>query len=281
MKNDPLVSIIIPTYNSEETIAKCIMSIITQTYKNIEIIVVDRFSNDKTVEIAKKLGAKVYLIKANERSEQINYGVKKARGKYVYRVDSDFILEPEVVEEALNKCENEGYDAVCIHNTSDPSISFWSKVRKLERDCYSDDELNVAARFIRKKVFESINGFDEELIAAEDYDLHNRLLKKGYKIGRINSKEVHIGEPKSLQEIVRKHYYYGKTLVKFVAKNRKYALKQLSPIRPAFIRNWKKFMNNPYITLGFIIYQFVRYFSALLGYMYQKTEKLRLKIKKT
>ncbi|MFH7873662.1 MAG: glycosyltransferase, partial [Candidatus Aenigmatarchaeota archaeon] len=54
MKNapKPLVSIIIPTYNSEKTLAKCLESIKNQSYKNIEIIVVDRFSKDKTAEIA-------------------------------------------------------------------------------------------------------------------------------------------------------------------------------------------------------------------------------------
>jgi GT2 family glycosyltransferase len=106
-------------------------------------------------------------------------------------VDSDFIVEPEVIEEAVKKCENENYDAICIHNTSDPTISFWSKVRKLERDCYKDDELNVAARFFKREVFEAISGFNESLVAGEDYDLHNRLLERGFRIGRIKAQEIH------------------------------------------------------------------------------------------
>ncbi|ENN96229.1 glycosyl transferase family protein [Methanocaldococcus villosus KIN24-T80] len=266
----PLVSVVIPTYNSEKTIGICLESIKNQTYKNIEIIVVDKFSDDNTVKIAKKYTDKVFVINAKERSEQLNFGVKMAKGKYIYRVDSDFVLEPTVIEEAVKKCEEEGYDAVCIHNTSDPTISFWAKVRKLERDCYEDDKLNVAARFIRKDAFENVGGFDENLVAAEDYDLHNRLLRAGYKIGRIKSKEIHIGEPKSLWEIIKKHYYYGKTLPKFVEKNKGRGIKQLSPIRPAYLKHWKKFVKHPVLTLGFIIYQISRYGAAGIGYIVGK-----------
>ncbi len=263
----PLVSVIIPTYNSEKTIGECLESIKNQTYKNIEIIVVDKGSTDRTVEIAKKYTDKVFVINAGERSEQLNFGIKRAKGKYIYRVDSDFILEPTVIEEAVNKCEKNEYDAVCIHNTSDPTISFWAKVRKLERDCYEDDELNVAARFIRKDVVESVGGFDEDLIAGEDYDLHNRLLNAGYKIGRISAKEIHVGEPKTLWEIIRKHYYYGKTLPRFIEKNKGKGIKQLSPIRPAYLRHWRKFVRHPILTLGFIVYQVTRYISAGAGYI--------------
>ena len=273
MLSEPLVSIVIPTYNSEKTIAKCLESIKNQTYKNIEIIVVDKYSKDKTVEIAKSYGAKVFVINAKERSEQKNFGVEQSRGKYIYIVDSDFIVEPEVIEEAVRKCENEDYDAVCVHNTSDPTISFWSKVRKLERDCYKNDELNVAARFFKKEVFEAIGGFNESLVAAEDYDLHNRLLEKGFKIGRIQAQEIHIGEPKSLWEIAKKHYYYGKTIGEFIKANPQKGIKQLSPIRPAFIKHWKEFARHPILTLGFVTYQVVRYFSAGLGFLVSKIEK--------
>jgi glycosyltransferase involved in cell wall biosynthesis len=267
---EPLVSVIIPTYNSEKTLAKCLESIKAQTYKDIEVIIVDRNSEDKTIGIAKIYGVKFLQIQAEERTKQVNIGVRQAKGKYIYRVDSDFVLDPNVVEEAVEKCENEGYDAICIHNTSDPTISFWSKVRKFERDCYKDDELNVAARFFKKEVFEAIGGFNESLVAGEDYDFHNRLIEKGFRVGRIQAQEVHIGEPKSIWEIAKKHYYYGKTIGKFIKANPKRSMRQLAPIRPAFIKHWKEFAKHPFLTLGFIVYQTIRYFSAGLGYLASK-----------
>jgi glycosyltransferase involved in cell wall biosynthesis len=241
-------------------------SVRAQAYGDIEVIVVDNHSADGTAAIARKW-ADLVLLQGPERGAQVNFGVKHARGKYVYRVDSDFVLEPAVVEEAVAKCEREGFDAVCVHNTSDASVSFWARVRKLERDCYAGDELNVAARFFRKEVFEKIGGFDERLVAAEDYDLHNRLLKSGFRVGHVNAKEIHVGEPRSLLEIAKKHYYYGKTVKSFLDVNPERGKRQISPFRPAFIREWKSFIAHPVLSVGFAIYQTVRYVAAGLGFV--------------
>jgi glycosyltransferase involved in cell wall biosynthesis len=267
MKGEPLVSVVVPTFNSERFLEECLRSVREQTYPCIEVIVVDKNSKDKTVAIAKEFGVKAFVIEAEERCTQMNYGVKKAKGEFVYIVGSDVVLEQAVVEEAVKKCVVEGFDAVCVHNTSDPSVSFWAKVRKLERDCYADDELNVAARFFRKRVFEKVGGFNERLVAAEDYDLHNRLLKHGFRIGHTKSKEIHIGEPGSLLEVVGKHYYYGKTVKRFLDVNPERGIKQTSPLRPAFLRNRKIFAKHPILTTGFVIYQMVRYTAAVLGFL--------------
>jgi glycosyltransferase involved in cell wall biosynthesis len=265
MSNDPLVSIIVPTYNSQNTLEKCLTSIRNQTYKNIQTIVVDNGSTDRTVEIANQFGAEVHILVGVERSRQINYGVKMAQGKYVYRVDSDFILDPIIVEEATRKCEDEGYDAVSMFCASDPTISFWSKVRNLEKDCYKDQLLYTGARFFRKDVFEAIGGFREDLVAAEDYDLYNRLKKTDYRIGTIKSQELHIGEPKRLVDIMRKQYYYGSTIRGFLKANTTAGVVQLSPIRLPLIRNWRKFARHPLLTIGFIVYYIVQYSAALAG----------------
>jgi glycosyltransferase involved in cell wall biosynthesis len=265
-KNQPLVSVIVPTLNSQKYLLRCLKSIQQQTYRNIEIIVVDNYSSDGTLTVAQE-HADIIIRRGPERSSQVNFGVKKSSGKYIYRVDSDFVLEQDVIELAVTKCEKEDFDAVCIQNFSDPTISYWSKVRKLERDCYADDDLHIAAGFLKKSVFEAINGYDEDLVAGEDYDIHNRLMKGGYRIARINAVELHLGEPRSLQDIARKHYYYGKTLVAFVNKNQDKASNQLSPLRPAFAKSWRKFLKQPDVTIGFFIYQFVRYFSAGAGYL--------------
>jgi glycosyltransferase involved in cell wall biosynthesis len=235
----------------------------------LEIIVVDNYSHDRTVKVAWEYGAKVYL-KGPERGAQVNFGVSKAKGKYVYRVDSDFVLEPNVVSEAVQTCEKNGYDGIAVHNTSDPNISFWAKVRKMERDSYRDDNVNVAARFWKREVFETVGGFDVELVAGDDYDLQNRLLRNACKIGRISSQETHIGEPRSMAEIFRKHYYYGQKIAIFIRKNQERALIQLSPIRPSLLRTLSKSSNEPTLIVGFIVYQFLRYTAACLGMMSSK-----------
>ena len=261
--NHVVVSIIIPTKNSAKAFEQCLDSIRKQTHRNIEIVVVDNYSTDNTVEIAKRYTDRIFSI-GPERSTQVNYGVEKASGKYVYRVDSDFLLDPDIVTGAVNEAETKGHAAILIHNTSDPNVSFWSRVRKFERDMYASDELNVAVRFMRKDVFVDVGGFDPKLVAGEDYDLHNRVIAK-YSIGKIDSKEIHLGEPRTLREIAQKHYYYGKTIALFLDKNKDRGMKQVSPLRMAYLRNYKEFFKHPLLACGFVIYQIVRYSSGALG----------------
>jgi glycosyltransferase involved in cell wall biosynthesis len=261
--SSPLVSVIVPTKNSSKTLVLCLESIKNQKYKNIEIIVVDNHSTDNTLEIAKCYTCGVYTF-SPERSSQVNYGVDVSSGKYVYRVDSDFVLEPDIISEAIDTAESNNYAAILIHNTSDPTVSFWAKVRKFERDMYGSDNLNVAVRFIRKEVFLSVGGFDPRLVYGEDYDLHNRIAEK-YEIGRINAKEMHLGEYKSILDIAKVNYYYGKTANLFLKKNRLRGFKQVSPFRRIYLKNYKQFLKHPLLAAGFIIYQGVRYSSGGLG----------------
>ena len=104
-KKFTLVSVIIPTRNSEKTIKKCLLSVKSQEYKNVETIVIDRDSTDKTKSIAWKYSDKV-LNKGPERSAQRNYGVQKAKGNFVLIVDSDMELSSLVIKEAVEKISN-------------------------------------------------------------------------------------------------------------------------------------------------------------------------------
>ena len=268
-----LVSIIIPTYNSGKTIAQCLQSIKTQTHKNIETLIIDGGSTDNTLKIAEDFGCKIFVLNGKERSPSINFGMGKSIGKYVYRVDSDVIIDSNLVKEALYKCEVEGYDAISVFWSPDSTISFWAKVRKLEKDCYKEDLLYSGARFFRRDVFESIGGFDENLVAGEDYDLYNRLAKTTFKIGIIKSQELHIGEPKSILNIIRKNYYYGKTLKHFLNQNKVKGLKQISPMRGPLLRNWKKFLMHPVLLIGFIIYEILVYSSSITGLVVSVIQK--------
>lgn len=268
---EPLVSVVVPTLNSEVTLERCLRSVKEQTYKSVEIIVVDNHSVDRTEEIACSFDVRFFTV-GPERSSQMNLGAKVAKGKYLYIIGSDFILQPTVVEEAVNACEQSGFDMIAVHNTSDPTVSFWSKVRKLERDCYRDDTLNIAARFFRLSIFLRSGGLDENLIASEDYDLHNRLIASGYKCGRISAEEVHIGEPRTLSEVISKHIYYGKVVDRFIAKNPKIWPKQLSPFKVSYIRHWKDFLRHPILSIGFIVYQTIRYAASIYGFLLSKLD---------
>lgn len=108
MKNNSLISIIIPTLNSGKTLEKCLKSIENQSYQNYEIIVVDGGSEDDTVEIAEKFNAKVVNVKVKNMSRQTNIGISNSNGRYIYRVDSDVLLDLNYWKKALQNVKMRG-----------------------------------------------------------------------------------------------------------------------------------------------------------------------------
>jgi len=265
-QTQPLVSVLIPTKNSAEYLEQCIVSVREQRYPNIEVIVIDNSSTDATPQIARSR-ADTFLSAGDERSKQLNAGAQHARGKYLYRIDGDFVLDPNVVGEAVRLCETQGYGAVAIHNDSDPHASFWARVRNFERSMYKYDPTIVGARFFSKRAFDAVGGFDEDLVAGEDYDIHNRMLAAGYRIGRIAPSETHLGEPASLGEFAAKSYFYGQSIAAFVRKSGRRGLRQVSPVRSAFFRHWKEFVSHPVLALGFVVMQFVKYACGGAGFI--------------
>ncbi len=265
---EPKVSVIIPTKNSSKTLEACLRSVKEQTYKNIEIVVVDNNSTDNTKEIAGKYADKVFN-KGPERSAQVNFGVEQADGFFVYKVDSDFILDQRVVEECINKTE-EGYDAIVVHNSPDIRVSWIARLRKFEVDMYKYDIVHSSARFVAKDVYKNIGGFNEKIIAGEDYDFQNKLNRGGYKTGFIDAEALHLGEPTEFWPHMKKYYEYGKDFVNYVNENKFESGKQLGFLRGVYIKNWKKFLFHPITGLGFIFYNISKYGFGGLGYFMSK-----------
>lgn len=263
-KKLPLVSTITPVLNGEQYIGEKLNSIRNQTYSNIEMIVVDNFSTDKTVEIAKQFKATVYL-KGPERASQSNYGVKMAKGRYVFITGCDVLLDLDYIEKCVKCCEEGGYDAVYT-SVKAKITNFWSKVKGLERDSYIGDDFIESARFFRREVFLKLGGFDTSLaMHADDYDMQRRLNEAGYRTGRINAFETHIDEIDSIKEVFLKSFYYGMCSLGYIKKHQGYAAKQLMPVRSAYLRNYKMFLQHPLLTLGLILFKFVQYTSATTG----------------
>ena len=183
---DPLVTLVITTKNEEHNVPNVMKSIKAQTYKNIETILVDNGSDDKTKQVAKKLGAMVFD-KGPERSAQRNYGmITKSKGKYVMFIDCDMILSPNLVKESVIAIEDEGYVALHL-----PEIvlgsSFWSSVRMFERTFY-DGTVVDGARFFKKSVFKKVKGFDLTMSGPEDWDIDKKMKREG-EIGLLKAPE--------------------------------------------------------------------------------------------
>jgi glycosyltransferase involved in cell wall biosynthesis len=260
----PLISIIVPTRNSAKFLQVCLDSIKAQKYPNIELLIVDNHSNDKTLDIAKEYTKDVYT-HGPERSAQVNYGVTKAKGDWIYKVDSDFVLDPNVVTECVAKAQ-EGYDAIVVHNSPDVRVSWIAKIRKFEVDMYKYDLTHSSARFIRKDVYQAIDGFNEAITFGEDYDIQNRLNRAGYKTGFVQAEALHLGEPKKFLPHLKKYYDYGKNAVNYKRQNTEESKQQLAFFRSVYLKNWKTFVRHPIKSIEFITYSVFKYAAGGFGY---------------
>lgn len=115
--NNPLVSIIVPVYNAQDSVARCLESICRQTWKNLEIIVMNDGSRDDSLTICNQFRAKdpriIVVDKANTGvADTRNCGLLLTQGKYIQFVDSDDLLEPFYTEALVQAAEQHGADLV-------------------------------------------------------------------------------------------------------------------------------------------------------------------------
>jgi GT2 family glycosyltransferase len=150
-----------------------------------------------------------------------------------------------------------------------PEVSFgegfWTKCKALERSCYVGDGTIEVARFFGQDVFFNVGRFDEEIAGQEDWDLHVRICKAGFKIGRINSFIRYHEGRLSLRKTMMKKRNYGKTLKVYRRKHPKEASVQLRLIRPAFIRNWRKLAKDPAHALGMLFMKVCEFGAGCIG----------------
>ena len=133
-----LISIIVPVYNAEKYIVECLLSIKTQTYKNIEILLIDDGSKDNSIEKCKSIiegdeRIKVFCKDNKGQASARNYGIRQATGKYIMFCDSDDILAPTYVELLYNAVNREKSDLACcetvkfLDNDNNKLKKLWTK----------------------------------------------------------------------------------------------------------------------------------------------------------
>jgi glycosyltransferase involved in cell wall biosynthesis len=270
--NNPMVSIIVPTYNSDSYLEPCLKSICEQSYKQIELIVVDNNSLDKTKEVANKYTSHVYNF-GPERSAQRNYGVKQSQGEYFLIIDSDMVLSENVIKSCIETIlENHSLKALIIPEESFGE-GFWTQCKKLERSFYSGLDWQEGARFFERSIYENLGGYDEEQTGSEDYDLPNRLeyVYGKNSIARIKDIIYHNERRLSLVNLCRKKFYYAATLHTYIRKveNRDRLLKQTSFIRRywLFLSQPTKLFKNPFLGIGMLFMKTCEMVSGVAGYI--------------
>lgn len=198
--NEPLVSVIIPTYNRANLVCQAIISAFNQTYKSKEIIVVDDGSADDTKEILSQYGDKIkYIYKINGGvSSARNAGIKEAKGEYIAFLDSDDAWRPEKLELQIGFLrQNSHIDAVIsdVEFIDDKGVVLRKTCLRSIIPEDGDILPYLISHFqamhtilLKKSVFEDVGYFDISLTTAEDIDMLLRIANN-YKIGLISVSE--------------------------------------------------------------------------------------------
>lgn len=195
---EPLVSIIIPSYNHAEYIGTAIWSALNQSYKSIEVIIIDNFSQDATNKIIEKIlkdnvNISVYKIR-NEGviSASRNLGAKYARGEWLAFLDSDDFWRPNKIETCINHALKSNCDLVChaeewVFEEAKRSIDKQYGPKKLaqyKKLLYRGNCISTSAVILRRSKFDEAGGFsvNRNYAGVEDYDLWLRLSKNEISI---------------------------------------------------------------------------------------------------
>lgn len=172
---EPVVSVIIPVYNSEKTIEKCLKSILNQTLKNIEIIVINDCSKDNSLEILKKYKDKIIIIDNKKNlgpSASRNKGLKKATGQYIGFVDSDDYIDKNMYKRLVSKMSND-VDLVCCsrYNVMNEEIKeITNKYGKCKIKEFSKTSNYIWDKIFKKEIIDKYKiKFPENYSYAEDF----------------------------------------------------------------------------------------------------------------
>lgn len=192
MKNNFLVSVVMPAYNAEKYISIAIESILEQTYRNFEFIIIDDCSNDKTFDIIQSFKVKdkrIILIRNNKNigvTKSLNKALEEARGKYIVRMDADDWSYPERLDTQIKLMEDQpevvvsgSYIEVCD-----------SKLKTKYIRKYHLDDVSIRKHLFRYSPFAhpatiwkaailKKERYDERINVCQDYELYFRIGKIG------------------------------------------------------------------------------------------------------
>lgn len=211
-------SIIIPARNEEANIGRCLDSIASTDWdrSQYEIIVVDNGSSDRTVDIARKQGAHVYLKPELSIAGLRNFGAFNSSGEILAFLDADCAVDRMWLSSAsiyLN--DTDGVSAfgspVVVPDGGTWVQNAWFNVRGKPNLVEDVDWLESANLFVKRRAFVAVSGFDESLITCEDYDLTQRLKVIGRIVSDFRVRAIHYREPATISEFIQKEMWRSKS----------------------------------------------------------------------
>lgn len=208
------LSVVVPTKNEALNIGNCLAAF-AKFGATVELIVVDNSSSDNTCELALSGNAKVFR-QGPERCAQRNRGWREAVGEYVMFVDADMIVPDGTIREILATIADGSVDCLYIPEVR-VGYGLRTKARNFERSFYNGTCID-GLRVIRRTLLENTDGYDEDLVACEDWDLDRRLLALGARTSIVKGSLLHNEAKQSLIRLLEKKAYYAASIAKYREK---------------------------------------------------------------
>jgi|TARA_B100001093_G_scaffold180291_1_gene172880 glycosyltransferase involved in cell wall biosynthesis len=182
------ISVIIPTLDRRELLKRTLDSVIRQTKKPREIIVVDNGSKDQTYEMVSSLFSNVIYLKENKKGVSVsrNKGILSAKSKWIALLDSDDVWKPEKLEKQINfHIENPKYRLIHTNEIWYRNNKFLNQLKKhkksggnIFKNSLSLCCISPSSTLVKKEIFSDYGYFDESLEVCEDYDMWVRITAK-------------------------------------------------------------------------------------------------------
>ncbi len=194
------ITVLMTTYNCGEYISQAIQSVLNQTYKDFELLIIDDGSTDNTEQVVKRFNdQRIRFISSNHigRSSALNLGLKEAKYDLISFCDADDIIHPQKISKQLLLFKNEN-DLIFTNSTffKNNKILYQLKIQNdlniIKRKVALHGHLGASVLFNRKFILEN-GGFNVKLLAFEDYDLWLRIL--------IDSNIIIVPEPLYFQRL--------------------------------------------------------------------------------
>ena len=186
-----LVSVVVPTRNSKDFIARCLDSIARSTYKDYEIIVVDGNSTDGTIEEAKKFDAKIVTGSGKGRAADCNLGIACSKGNIVAFTDADCVVDHKWLERIVMGFQDpkvggvggpDVTDVTTTKNAIGRSAGHLHDFYRISVDKRGAHAFIGANSSYRRKCLDLVGGFDPALVGAEEIELNSRILNAQFEI---------------------------------------------------------------------------------------------------
>lgn len=211
-----LVSIIMSAYNAEESLDSSIESILNQSYKNIELLIMDDGSIDSTNQICKRYkkenpSIRIYKnLKNIGLTKSLNILINHAQGDLIARQDADDVSTTQRIEKQIDFLQGNNLDActtralIINKNKKIPGFSHYLPTRFVIK---KKNPFIHGTLLIKKSVIEKLGFYDERFLYAQDYKLFSDLLKSGFKIKTKNECLYHL----NIENNISSYYFEAQT----------------------------------------------------------------------